>query len=80
MNKVLEQLIETAPLYPEFFQQDVAISISDTEQYLALFETDNLTFPFRVGTPINGSGFEHVLKQIARSGEVFVNYCRRRNV
>lgn len=74
MNKLLEQLIETAPLYQKFIQQDIAISISDTKTYLALFETENLKFPFPVGEPINGSGFENVLSEIARTGNAFTNY------
>lgn len=74
MNKLLEQLIETAPLYHKFLQQDIAISISDTKTYLALFETENLKFPFPVGAPINGSGFENVLSEIARTGNAFTNY------
>lgn len=74
MHELLQKLIDTASLYSKFLQQDIALSVSDTEQYLALFETENLKFPFPVGTLIKGSGFENVLEEIARTGESFVNY------
>ena len=74
MHKILESFIETAPLYPNLLQQDIAISIADTERYLALFETEQLKFPMPVGSPIRGVGFDHVLDNIAKTGESFVNY------
>lgn len=74
MHKKLESFIETAQLYPKLLQQDIAISIADTEKYLALFETEKLKFPMPVGSPIRGIGFDHVLDNIARTGESFVNY------
>lgn len=73
MHKKLEELINTAELYPKYLQQDIAISISDTEEYLALFETEKLKFPFPKGAKIRGVGFDNVLDQIARTGESFVN-------
>lgn len=74
MNKLLEHLIETSPLYANFLQQDIALSISDKEEYLSLTETENLKFPFPKGAPIKGSSFENVLEEIGRSGKSFTNY------
>lgn len=74
MNALLEKLIETAPLYRQFLQTDSAIAISDTEKYLALFETDILKFPFEIGTNIRSSGYEDVLNEIAATGKSVINF------
>lgn len=74
MHILLKNLIDTASLYSKFLQQDIAISISDTENYLALYETEKLRFPFGEGASIKGSGFDNVLVEIAKTGDSFVNY------
>lgn len=40
MNEILQKLIDTAPIYQDILQQDIAFSISDMEQYLYMLETD----------------------------------------
>lgn len=74
MHILLKNLIDTASLYSKFLQQDIAISISDTENYLALYETEKLRFPFREGASIKGSGFDNVLVELAKTGDSFINY------
>lgn len=74
MHILLKNLIDTASLYSKFLQQDIAISISDTEKYLALYETETMKFPFPVGFRISESGFDNVLREIAATGDSFVNY------
>jgi len=66
-------LIQTAPYVGKILQQEVAISISDTEKYIAFFESDNIKFPFPLGTGIRESGFGDVLDRLARTGESTVN-------
>ncbi|MDD5936449.1 MAG: methyl-accepting chemotaxis protein [Clostridiales bacterium] len=73
MSDLLNHLIATAPLMKKYFQQDVAISISDTEKYVALFETDTMKFPFSVGADIRASGYGEVLERLARTGESITN-------
>ena len=34
MNEILQKLIDTAPIYQEILQQDIAFSISDMEKYI----------------------------------------------
>ena len=77
MHILLKNLIDTASLYSKFLQQDIAICISDTEKYLALFETETMKFPFPVGYRISESGFDNVLKEIAKTGDSFVNYVSK---
>lgn len=77
MNVLLENLIEVAPLFAEVLQQDVAIAISDMEQYLAFFETDTLKYPFTVGTKMKDVGFDYIVKEIYRTGEPVVNTVSR---
>lgn len=77
MHILLKNLIDTASLYSKFLQQDIAISISDTENYLALYETEKLKFPFHEGASIKGSGFDSVLDEIAKTGDSFVNYVSK---
>lgn len=74
MNNLVEKLIDVAPLLGKFLQMDIAISISDTEKYLALFETDNLKFPFQNGTSIKVSGYGDVLARMAKTGESVINF------
>lgn len=74
MNEILQKLIDTAPLYQQILQQDIAFSISDMEKYLYMLETDLLKFPFPVGTRIDEGGYEMVLNMIKSTGKPFVNY------
>ncbi|MBE5962767.1 MAG: hypothetical protein E7256_15550 [Lachnospiraceae bacterium] len=74
MNRHIETLIEVSPLLGKFFQLDLAIAISDTEKYLALFETDTLKFPFKVGTSIRESGYSDVLDRMAKTKESVINF------
>lgn len=74
MSNLLDMLVETAPLMNKYLQIDIAISISNTEEYIALFETEKMKFPFGVGTNIRSSGFGDVLDRIARTGESTINY------
>ncbi|SET24641.1 hypothetical protein [[Clostridium] polysaccharolyticum] len=77
MNVLLENLIEVAPLFAEVLQQDVAIAISDMEQYLAFYETDTLKYPFPVGTKIKEAGFDYIIDEIYRTGEPVVDIVSR---
>ncbi len=74
MNELLQKLIDTAPLYQQILQQDIAFSISDMEKYLYMLETDLLKFPFPVGTRIDEGGYEMVLNMIKSTGKPFINY------
>jgi len=74
MNEILQKLIDTAPLYQQILQQDIAFSISDMEKYLYMLETDLLKFPFPVGTRIDEGGYEMVLNMIKSTGKPFINY------
>lgn len=77
MNDILQKLIDTAPIYQNILQQDIAFSISDMEQYLYMLETDLLKFPFPVGTRIDSGGYEAVLNIIKSTKKPFVNYVPR---
>lgn len=74
MNEILQKLIDTAPIYQDILQQDIAFSISDMEQYLYMLETDLLKFPFPVGTRIDAGGYEAVLNIIKSTKKPFINY------
>lgn len=67
MNNLLDALVSSAPLMSKYLQQDVAISISNTEEYIALFETETLKFPFKEGSSIKESGYEGLLEQLAKT-------------
>ena len=77
MNEILQKLIDTAPIYQDILQQDIAFSISDMEQYLYMLETDLLKFPFPVGTRIDEGGYEMVLNMIKETRKPFINYVPR---
>lgn len=77
MNHLLQELIEIAPLYAKSLPQEVAIGISDMEQYLALFETETLKFPFPVGMKMKDVGYQELLDEIARSGKPIVSYASK---
>ena len=55
-------------------QQDVAIGISDKEQFLALFETENLKFPFPTGTKVKDTDYVKELEQVIETKEQNVDY------
>ena len=77
MNDILQKLIDTAPLYKEILQQDIAFSVSDMEKYLYLLETDTLKFPCKVGTRIDEAGYDEVINIIKRTKKPFVNFIPR---
>ena len=77
MNHILQKLIDTAPLYQQVLQQDIAFSISDMEQYLYMLETDLMKFPFPVGTRIDAGGYEAVLNMIKSTRKPFINHVPR---
>lgn len=77
MNEILQKLIDTAPIYQEILQQDIAFSISDMEQYIYMLETDLLKFPFPVGTRIDEGGYEQVLNMIKATRKPFINFVPR---
>ena len=74
MNELLKNIIEIAPLYAKALQQDVAIGISDKEQFLALFETENLKFPFPTGTKVKDTDYVKELEQVIETKEPHVVY------
>lgn len=74
MNQLLEKLIEIAPLYAKAMQLDVAVGVSDLEQYLAYYDTDTLKFPFPVGARMRDCGYGEVLDEIIRTGKPFTHY------
>lgn len=77
MNEILQKIIDVAPLFQSFLQEDFAISISDTEKYLYIANTDNIQFPMKVGDLIDVSGYEHVLETIRKTKKSVVNIVPR---
>lgn len=67
MHEILQKLIDTAPLYKEMLQLDIAISISDMHEYLYILDTEKLKFPCQVGTRIDQAGYDMVLNTIKKN-------------
>ncbi|SET24660.1 hypothetical protein [[Clostridium] polysaccharolyticum] len=78
MNELLKNIIEIAPLYAKALQQDVAIGISDNEQFLALFETENLKYPFKAGTKVKDTAYIKELEQVIKTKEPHVFYIPKK--
>lgn len=78
MNELLKNIIEIAPLYAKALQQDVAIGISDNEQFLALFETENLKYPFTAGTKVKDTAYQKELEQVIKTKEPHVFYIPKK--
>lgn len=74
MNKLLEKIIEAAPLFQELMHEEIALSVSDKEKYLALFNTEHLKFPpnIHVGTSLEEAGYIEVTKQVIATGKPYV--------
>ena len=77
MNHLLQKLIDTIPIYQDIMQLDIAFSVSDTEKYIYLSNTDTMKFPFEVGTRIDEGGYEAVLNMIKETRQPFVNFVPR---
>lgn len=77
MNEKLRQLVDTADMYGEFLQRDLAMSISDREKYLKIINTENMKFPFEEGASIKVAGFDYVLNKIEQTGQPVVNIVPR---
>lgn len=77
MNEILQKIIDTAPLFQSFLQEDFAISVSDTERYLYIANTDTIKFPLKVGNRIDESGYGEVLKTINKTRKSMVNIVPR---
>ena len=75
---MLKNIIEIAPLYAKALQQDVAIGISDKEQFLALFETENLKYPFTAGTKVKDTAYVKELEQVIKTKEPHVFYIPKK--
>lgn len=77
MNELLQKIIDTAPFYQSFLQQDIAISVSDTEKYLLILDTDTLKFPSKVGDRVDDAGYKPVLDMISKTRKPFINVVPR---
>lgn len=77
MNELLQKIMDTAPVYQQIFQQDIAFAVSDMEKYIYILDTETLKFPFGVGTRINDSGYESVLNMLKETRKPFVNTVPR---
>ena len=78
MNELLKNIIEIAPLYAKALHQDVAIGISDKEQFLALLETENLKYPFTAGTKVKDTAYVKELEQVIKTKEPHVFYIPKK--
>jgi methyl-accepting chemotaxis protein len=67
LDEILEKLIETAPLFKSFLQQDVGIAISDTTKYLLVLDGENVKFTFKEGDTMKALGFQSMLDEMMRS-------------
>ena len=77
MNEVLQKIIEMAPLYQSFLQDELSIAISDTEKYLYVLDTDTLKFPVKVGSSIYDAGGKQIVENINKTKQPLVNYVPR---
>lgn len=73
MNELLQKIIDVAPLFQELMHEEIALSVSDKEKYLALFNTEHLKFPASIkkGTTMEEAGYSDVVKQIETTGKPF---------
>jgi len=67
IDEILEKLIETAPLFKSFLQQDIGIAISDTNKYLLVLDGDKVRFTFKEGDTMLDLGFKDMLDEMIRS-------------
>lgn len=67
IDENLEKLIETAPLFMSFLQQDIGIAISDTTKYLLVLNGDKVRFTFKEGDTMLDLGFKDMLDEMIRS-------------
>ena len=77
MNETLQKIIDVAPLFQSFLQDNFAISISDTEKYLFIADTNTIKFPMKLGDSINQSGYEHILETIRKTKKTLANIIPR---
>lgn len=77
MNETLQKIIDVTPLFQSFLQDNFAISISDTDKYLFIAETNTIKFPMKVGDSINQSGYDYVLETIRKTKKSFANITPR---
>jgi methyl-accepting chemotaxis protein len=73
MNEILEKLIETTPLFKTFLQQDLAIAISDTTNYLATFESEKVKIPFKAGDSIEKLGYKSLVDEIVKTKKTVID-------
>lgn len=73
MNELLKKIIDVAPLFQELMQEEIALSVSDKEKYLAFFSTEHLKFPpnMKEGTRIEDAGYLEIAEEVGRTGKTF---------
>lgn len=67
VNEALQKLIDTAPLFQKFLQQDIAIAISDTDKYLSIFEGDKVKFSFKEGDTMEELGYKKLVDEMIQN-------------
>lgn len=55
-EKILESLIEVAPLLKDLLQEDISVSITDKTTFLAHYNSDRVKLNIKVGDKIPSSG------------------------
>lgn len=69
MNELLKEIIDTAPLFKTYLKQDIAISIADTTNYLAIFQGEKVKIPYNIGDSMIDAGYNDLLDKMKRTKE-----------
>lgn len=69
MNELLKEIIDTAPLFKTYLKQDIAISIADTTNYLAIFQGEKVKIPYNIGDSMIDAGYKDLLDKMKRTKE-----------
>lgn len=69
MNQLLKEIIDTAPLFKTYLKQDIAISIADTTNYLAIFQGEKVKIPYNIGDSMIDAGYNDLLDKMKRTKE-----------
>ncbi|URZ04147.1 Putative sensory transducer protein YfmS [Clostridium felsineum] len=66
MDETLEELIKILPLFKAYLGQDIAIAISDRNNYLAILQGDKTKIPYNIGDSMVELGHKELLDEVLR--------------
>lgn len=67
-ENILDSVVTTAAQLKTFFQRDdLSIAVSDTEKFIAVYDSDKIKATFKPGTYLKDMGYTDLAKEIFRS-------------